>query len=161
MHKTSGRIIGRFPTEKPFYTYHHVNAWEEPQADGCGVLLHVDMIAYSQPIGLGGYDDFTLHKLRRSIFRIARELQLTRPSFAQQRRGLLSTWIFYAFLSPHCATILCRPPNCTQCARPPLMQVGDQLQRVNALLCNTSVHKHMLIAARLLSSLAWIPDGMA
>jgi carotenoid cleavage dioxygenase-like enzyme len=68
VHKTSGCIVGRFPTEKPFYTYHHVNAWEEPQANGAGMLLHVDVVAYDQPIGTGGYDDFTLQKLRRLYF---------------------------------------------------------------------------------------------
>ena len=68
VHKTSGRIIGRFPTEKPFYTYHHVNAWEQPQDDG-SILLHVDAVAYDQPIGAGGYDEFTLQKLRRCVSR--------------------------------------------------------------------------------------------
>ena len=68
VHKTSGHIIGRFPTEKPFYTYHHVNAWEQPQDDG-GMLLHVDAVAYDQPIGTGGYDEFTLQKLRRCVAR--------------------------------------------------------------------------------------------
>jgi hypothetical protein len=64
VHKLTGQIIARYPTEKPFYTYHHVNAWEHTQESGA-VLLHVDVIAYDTPIGVGGYDEFTLHKLRR------------------------------------------------------------------------------------------------
>ena len=66
VNKITGNVVGRFPTERPFYTYHHVNAWEELLADGCSVLLHVDAVVYDEPIGAGGYDEFTLQKLRRS-----------------------------------------------------------------------------------------------
>ena len=67
VNKITGNVVGRFPTERPFYTYHPVNAWEEVLADGCSVLLHVDAVVYDEPIGAGGYDEFTLQKLRRSV----------------------------------------------------------------------------------------------
>ena len=63
VHKSSGAIVGRWTADKPFYTYHHVNAWEEEGKGGC-LRLHVDAIAYDQPIGDGGYDEFMLDKLR-------------------------------------------------------------------------------------------------